>query len=78
MPEFQLHYGPDEQCEAALGKHADPISFCGGHEHGLVYGRRFKRYPFLLLRPSANAHGRHDHLGYLIAYDHLVSFYMIY
>jgi hypothetical protein len=29
-------YDSEQQCEAAL---------CGGQEHGLVYGRRLKRYP---------------------------------
>ena len=48
MSEFQRLYGSEEQCEAALEKARWPVGFrcprCGGHEHGLVYGRRFKRY----------------------------------
>jgi hypothetical protein len=48
MSEFQRLYGSEEQCEAALEKARWPVGFrcprCGGHEHGLVYGRRFKPY----------------------------------
>jgi len=45
---FQRLYGTEEQCEAALEKARWPGGFrcprCGSHEHGLVYGRRLKRY----------------------------------
>ena len=48
LSEFQRLYGTEEQCEAALEKARWPDGFrcprCGGHEHGLVYGRRLKRY----------------------------------
>ena len=48
LPDFQRLYGTEEQCEAALEKARWPDGFrcprCGGHEHGLVYGRRLKRY----------------------------------
>ena len=48
LPEFQRFYGTDEQCEAALEKARWPDGFrcprCKGHEHGLVHGRRLKRY----------------------------------
>ncbi|QPN67559.1 IS1595 family transposase [Synechococcus sp. CBW1006] len=48
LPEFQRLYGTEEQCEAALEKARWPDGFrcprCNGHEHGLVYGRRLKRY----------------------------------
>ena len=48
LPEFQRHYGTEEQCEAALEKARWPDGFrcprCQGSEHGLVYGRRLKRY----------------------------------
>ena len=47
-PQFQRLYGTEELCEAALGKARWPDWFrcplCQGHEHGLVYGRRLKRY----------------------------------
>jgi transposase-like protein len=47
-PEFQRLYGTEEQCEAALEKARWPDGFrfprCNGHEHGLVYGRRLRRY----------------------------------
>jgi len=46
--EFQRLYATEEQCEAALEKARWSDGFrcprCGGHEHGLVYGRRLKRY----------------------------------
>ena len=48
LPEFQRLYGIEELCEAALEKARWPDGFrcprCQGHEHGLVYGRRLKRY----------------------------------
>ena len=48
LPEFQRFYGAEEQCEAALEKARWPDGFrcprCKGHEHGLVHGRRLKRY----------------------------------
>ena len=48
LPGFQRLYGTEEQCEAALEKARWPDGFrcphCNGHEHGLVYGRRLKRY----------------------------------
>ena len=48
LPEFLRFYGTEEQCEAALEKARWPDGFrcprCNGHEHGLVYGRRLKRY----------------------------------
>jgi transposase-like protein len=46
--EFQRLFGSEEQCEAALEKTRWPDGFrcprCDGHDHGLVYGRRLKRY----------------------------------
>jgi transposase-like protein len=46
--EFQRLYGTEEQCEAALEKARWPDGFrcprCQGSQHGLVYGRRLKRY----------------------------------
>ncbi len=48
LPSFQRLYGTEEQCEAALEKARWPDGFrcprCNGHQHGLVYGRRLKRY----------------------------------
>lgn len=48
LPEFQRFYGTEEQCEAALEKARWPDGFrcprCNGHQHGLVYGRRLKRF----------------------------------
>jgi len=48
LPEFQRLYGSDAQCESALEKARWPDGFrcprCNDHEHGLVYGRRLKRY----------------------------------
>jgi transposase-like protein len=48
LPEFQRLYGTEEQCEASLENARWPDGFrcprCNGHEHGLVYGRRLKRY----------------------------------
>ena len=45
---FQRLYGTEEQCEAALEKARWPDGFrcpdCNGEKHGLVYGRRLKRY----------------------------------
>jgi len=46
LPEFQRLYGGEDQGEAALEKTRWPDGFrcprC--HGHGLVYGRRLKRY----------------------------------
>ena len=48
LPEFQKLYGTEEQCELALEKARWPDGFrcprCHGEQHGLVYGRRLKRY----------------------------------
>jgi transposase-like protein len=48
LPAFLRLYSTEEQCEAALEKARWPDGFrcprCNGHEHGLVYGRRLKRY----------------------------------
>ncbi|MFN9955425.1 MAG: transposase, partial [bacterium] len=48
LPSFQRLYGTEEQGEAALEKARWPDGFrcprCNGHDHGLVYGRRLKRY----------------------------------
>lgn len=48
LPEFLHLYGSEEQCEAALEKVRWPAGFrcprCEGHDYGLVYGRRLKRY----------------------------------
>jgi len=48
LSEFQRLDGTEEQCEAALEKARWPDGFrcprCNSHEHGLVYGRRLKRY----------------------------------
>jgi transposase-like protein len=48
LREFQKLYGTEAHCEAALEKARWPDGFrcprCGEHEHGLVYGRRLKRY----------------------------------
>lgn len=48
LAEFQRLYGTEEQCQAALEKARWPDGFrcprCGGHEHGVVHGRRLKRY----------------------------------
>jgi len=48
LVEFQRLYGCEEQCEAALEKARWPDGFrcprCNEQEHGLVYGRRHKRY----------------------------------
>jgi transposase-like protein len=48
LPAFQRLYGTQEQCEAALEKARWPDGFrcprCAGHDHGLVHGRRLKRY----------------------------------
>jgi hypothetical protein len=48
LPELQRLYSSEEQCEEALETACWPEGFwctsCGGHEHGLVYGRRLKRY----------------------------------
>ena len=48
LPEFQKLYGTEEQCELALEKARWPDGFrcprCRGEQHGLVYGRRLKRY----------------------------------
>ncbi len=48
LPDFQKFYGPVAHWEASLEKARWPDGFhcprCDGHEHGLVYGRRLKRY----------------------------------
>ena len=48
LPEFQKLYGAQEQCEFALEKARWPDGFrcprCKGEQHGLVDGRRLKRY----------------------------------
>ncbi len=48
LPDFQRHYCTEEQCEAALEQARWHDGFrsprCNGQEHGLVYGRRIKRY----------------------------------
>jgi hypothetical protein len=48
LPAFQRLYSTEEQCEAALEKARWPDGLrcprCNGHAHGLVYGRRLKRY----------------------------------
>ena len=48
LRQFLRLYGTEERCEAALEKARWPDGFrcprCDGHEHGLVYGRRLKRY----------------------------------
>jgi transposase-like protein len=48
LSEFQKLYGTEEQCELALEKARWPDGFrcprCNGEQHGLVYGRRLKRY----------------------------------
>ena len=48
LSEFQRLYGTEQQCEAALEKARWPDGLrcprCNGSEHGLVYGRRLKRY----------------------------------
>lgn len=48
LRQFLRLYGTEEHCEAALEKARWPDGFrcprCDGHEHGLVYGRRLKRY----------------------------------
>jgi hypothetical protein len=48
LPQFMDLYGTEEKCEAALEQTRWPEGFictrCGEKEHGLVYGRRLKRY----------------------------------
>lgn len=48
VPHFQKLYGTEAQCEEALAQMRWPRGFrcprCGGAPHGLVYGRRLKRY----------------------------------
>jgi transposase-like protein len=48
LSKCQRLYGTEEQCDAAMEKARWPDGFrcprCGGHEFGLVYGRRLKRY----------------------------------
>jgi transposase-like protein len=57
LSEFQRLYGTEELCEAALEKTRWPDGFrcprCGGNEHGLVYGRRLKRYQCRICRHQA-------------------------
>lgn len=48
VPDFQKLYGTEAQCEEALAQMRWPHGFrcprCGRAPHGLVYGRRLKRY----------------------------------
>ena len=48
LSQFLELYGTEEQCEAALEQTRWPDGFrcprCGAQEHGLVYGRRHRRY----------------------------------
>ena len=48
VPEFQALYGTEAQCEDALAQMRWPQGFrcprCEGAAHGLVYGRRLRRY----------------------------------
>jgi transposase-like protein len=48
LSQFLELYGTEEQCEAALEQTRWPNGFrcprCGEQEHGLVYGRRHRRY----------------------------------
>jgi hypothetical protein len=48
LPGFLRLYGSEAQCEDALENAPWPNGFrcpsCGGHEHGLAYGWRLKRY----------------------------------
>ena len=48
LSQFLELYGTEEQCEAALEQTRWPDGFrctqCGEQEHGLVYGRRLRRY----------------------------------
>ena len=57
LSEFQRLYGTEDLCEAALEKTRWPDGFrcprCGGNEHGLVYGRRLKRYQCHICRHQA-------------------------
>jgi transposase-like protein len=57
LSEFQRLYGTEDLCEAALEKTRWPDGFrcprCGGNEHGLVYGRRLKRYQCRICRHQA-------------------------
>ena len=57
LSEFQRLYGTEDLCEAALEKTRWSDGFrcprCGGNEHGLVYGRRLKRYQCRICRHQA-------------------------
>jgi transposase-like protein len=47
LPDFQRLYSTEEQCEALeKARWHDGFRYphCNGQEHGLVYGRRLKRY----------------------------------
>jgi len=48
VPEFKRHYGTEERCEVVLNKARWAMGFhcahVNGHEHGLDYCRRLKRY----------------------------------
>jgi len=48
LSQFLVLYGTAEHCEAALEQTRWPNGFrcprCGEQEHGLVYGRRHRRY----------------------------------
>jgi hypothetical protein len=50
VPEFQALYGTEAQCEDALAQMRWPQGFrcprCEGAAHGLVYGRRLRRYQY--------------------------------
>ena len=67
LPQVMELYGTEEKCEAPLHQARWPEVFifprCGEKEHGLVYGRRLKRYP---CRRSHNA-----------ATDHLVPCFLL-
>lgn len=57
LSEFQRLYGTEDLCEAALEKTRWPDGFrcprCGSDEHGIVYGRRLKRYQCRICRHQA-------------------------
>jgi len=57
LPQFMELYGTEEKCETALKKARWPKEFicprCGEKGHGLVCGRRHKRYQFRKCRHQA-------------------------
>jgi hypothetical protein len=65
--EFQRLYGTEELCEAALEKARWPDGFrcprCKSHDHGLVYGRRLKRYQCRSCGHQAVAISHGEHRG---------------